>query len=76
MAMRIYRQELLNILYDVCSERGVPLTRLLLDSNFVNITDMMGYVALPVLKSYVCAPMALLEAAQPRNVGAGNEGRE
>ena len=25
MAMRIYRQELLNILYDVCSERGVPV---------------------------------------------------
>lgn len=24
-AMRIYRQELLNILYDVCSERGVPI---------------------------------------------------
>ena len=36
MAMRIYRQELLNILYDVCSERGV---RAIFNKKFARIIE-------------------------------------
>ena len=36
IAMRIYRQELLNILYDVCSERGV---RAIFNKKFARIIE-------------------------------------